>query len=86
MDCSDLVLISHSTLAPEETRLQLQHLSDRQCQPRGSIDCSQTPEAAVCAQIPAFPALCHLPSGNCSTGVHASDADFDALEGLHRAA
>lgn len=83
MQCSDWVLVTDSSLAADLTRQQAASLQERQCAPR-TLDCAAHPDAQVCRDLPAFPALCHPASSRCATGVHSTDADFAALQELTR--
>jgi hypothetical protein len=80
---SDWVVITDSTLADAMTQRQGAALRARGC-PDGVtrvIDCGDNDPgvASTCQALPAFPAMCHLPTKQCSAGVHETDADFLAL-------
>lgn len=85
LECADIVVVTDTQLAPELTSVQLNALKERACEPR-VMDCSDASNAdsKACSTLPAFPAICHLPSSTCSPGVHSTDADFESLLGAHK--
>lgn len=83
MQCEQWVLITDRRVAPELGDEQLALIrAHAGCEPR-VVDCARAAPAEACA-IPAFPALCHLPSGACSLGLHDAAEDMEALLGLQQ--
>jgi hypothetical protein len=83
MQCSDWVLVTDTAVAAELTQQQSARLQERQCALR-TLDCAAHPDAQICRDLPAFPALCHPASSRCATGLHSTDADFASLLELAR--
>lgn len=81
MQCSEWVMVGDSKVAPELTAKQYSLLESRECRPR-VIDCSnpEMSESQPCRALPAFPAMCHIPSSSCAAGLHQTDADFEELK------
>lgn len=84
MKAEERVVICDSKVAPELSAQQVQIVQQRQLPVQAIVDCSDPKHAElqVCGVVPAFPALCHRPTGKCYSGLCEADAHFAELARL----